>query len=112
MMIRDRGRIKWTAMMLPEHVKLLRDWVKEDSYEQKKELDEQELERINDIAAEAMELNENVMITHFYQQNYEIVAGKIHYWDGLAQTFHVVDKFDAVHRIPLQNIADIRRMSE
>ncbi|TFI48759.1 YolD-like family protein, partial [Diaphorobacter sp. DS2] len=37
-MIRDRGRIKWTSMMLPEHVKLLRDWAKEDTYEQKREL--------------------------------------------------------------------------
>lgn len=25
-MIQDRGSIKWTAMMLPEHVKLLREY--------------------------------------------------------------------------------------
>ncbi|XJZ26123.1 YolD-like family protein [Bacillota bacterium Lsc_1132] len=107
-MIRDRGKIKWTAMMLPEHVKLLRDWVKEDTYEQKKELDEQQLERINEIAAGAMEFNEWVHITHYRNRNYEILIGKIHYWDAITQTFHVVDKFDELHRISLNSIADIR----
>ena len=46
-MIRDRGRIKWVSMMLPEHIKLLRDWVKEDQYEEQKEIDEQQLELMN-----------------------------------------------------------------
>lgn len=39
-MIRDRGNIKWTAMMLPEHVKLLREWQEQDKYVKKPELDE------------------------------------------------------------------------
>ncbi|HEY4551210.1 MAG TPA: YolD-like family protein, partial [Bacillus sp. (in: firmicutes)] len=25
-MIHDRGRIKWVSMMLPEHVRILREW--------------------------------------------------------------------------------------
>lgn len=28
--VKDRGRIKWTAMMLPEHIKELRAWQNED----------------------------------------------------------------------------------
>lgn len=99
-------------MMLPEHVKLLRDWVKEDTYEQKKELDEQQLERINDVAAEAMEFNAGVLITHYRNRNYEILAGKIHYWDGITQMLHVVDRFNEVHRVSLNNIADIRLMNQ
>ena len=39
-MIRDRGRKKWTAMMLPEHITKLRDWVGKDSYEEKPAIDE------------------------------------------------------------------------
>lgn len=39
-MNRDRGTIKWNAMMLPEHVKLLRDWQAEDQYEIKPDVDE------------------------------------------------------------------------
>ncbi|MBT2730832.1 YolD-like family protein [Bacillus sp. ISL-75] len=107
-MIRDRGRIKWTSMMLPEHVKLLRDWVKEDRYEQKREMDEQQLELMNGILSEAIEYDQYVTITHYRNRNYEIVIGKIHYWDELTQRLHVIDRFDEVHRIPMDAIADIR----
>lgn len=107
-MIRDRGRIKWTSMMLPEHVKLLRDWVKEDGYEQKKEMDEQQLELMNEVLSEAIEFDQYVTVTHYHNRNYEIVIGKIHYWDEMAQRLHVVDRFKEVHRIPIDAIADIR----
>lgn len=111
-MIRDRGRIKWTAMMLPEHVKLLRDWVKEDQYEQKKNIDEQQLEWMNEVVTKAMEFDQFVTITLYQNHHYEIVIGKIHYWDETAQKFHIVDRFEDVHRIPIADIADIRLMVE
>jgi hypothetical protein len=107
-MIRDRGRIKWTSMMLPEHVKLLRDWVKEDGYEQKREMDEQQLELMNETLSEAIEFDQFVTITHYRDRNYEIVIGKIHYWNELTQRLHIVDRFEEVHRIPIEAIADIR----
>jgi hypothetical protein len=107
-MIRDRGRIKWTSMMLPEHVKMLRDWVKEDRDEEKREMDEQQLELMNGILAEAIEFNQFVAITHYRNRNYEIVIGKIHYWDEVGKKLHIVDHFKESHRIPLSNIADIR----
>lgn len=107
-MIRDRGRIKWTSMMLPEHVKMLREWVKEDSYEQPKELDEQQLELMSEVLGEAIEFNQTVAITHYRGQNYELVLGKIHYWDELSQNLHIVDNFGEIHRIPIKNIADAR----
>jgi cell division inhibitor SulA len=107
-MIRDRGRIKWTSMMLPEHVKLLRDWVKEDGYEQKREMDEQQLELMNETLSEAIEFDQFVTITHYRNRNYEIVIGKIHYWNELTQRIHIVDRFEEVHRIPIDAIADIR----
>lgn len=44
--IKDRGRIKWTAMMLPEHVQMLREWQQEDRYNVKPSLDEFDLEAI------------------------------------------------------------------
>lgn len=107
-MIRDRGRIKWTSMMLPEHVKLLRDWVKEDGYDQKREMDEQQLELMNETLSEAIEFDQYVTITHYHNRNYEIVIGKIHYWDEMTQRLHIVDRFEEVHRIPIDAIADVR----
>ena len=42
-MIQDRGNIKWTAMMLPEHAGLLRDWHDQNELADSPELDEFEL---------------------------------------------------------------------
>lgn len=95
-------------MMLPEHVKVLRDWVKEDQYEQKKEMDEQQLEMMNETLSEAIEFDQFVTITHFRNRNYEIVIGKIHYWDEFGKKLHIVDRFEEVHRIPIEAIFDIR----
>lgn len=107
-MIRDRGRIKWTSMMLPEHVKLLRDWAKEDMYENKMEPDEQQLEVMNEVMAEAMEFGKSVAITYYSGRRYQIVIGTIHYWDEIAKKLHVIDRFDEVHQIEISNIADVR----
>lgn len=111
-MIRDRGRIKWTSMMLPEHVKLLRDWAQEDHYQKEKQLDEQQLEQLNETILDAMEFNHPVTITHYRHQNYELVIGKIHYWNELGQKLHVVDKFEEIHRIQLSAIVDVRHADE
>lgn len=46
--VKDRGRIKWTAMMLPEHVAQLRDWQTEDSRVERPELSEWDLEAIQE----------------------------------------------------------------
>lgn len=107
-MIRDRGRIKWTSMMLPEHVKLLRDWAKEDMYVQAKELDEQQLEVMNETILEAMEFNKTVAVTYYRNRVYELVMGTIHYWDDLGQKLHIMDHFQEVHRIGLSSIVDVR----
>jgi len=51
-MIRDRGNIKWTAMMLPEHVARLQKWKNKDNYTERPELNEWDLQAIQ----EALEL--------------------------------------------------------
>lgn len=46
--IKDRGRIKWTAMMLPEHLVELRDWYAEDDLTDRPELTEWDLAAIQE----------------------------------------------------------------
>ncbi|MED3551149.1 YolD-like family protein [Cytobacillus praedii] len=107
-MIRDRGRIKWTSMMLPEHVKLLRDWAEEDRHEHKREIDEQALESMNDCISEAMEYGKAVTLTYYQHKNYRLVIGNIHYWDEINHKVHIVDRFGEVHQIRTSEIADVR----
>lgn len=47
-MIRDRGNIKWTAMMLPEHVAELRDWKGHDNYTKRPALNEWDQQAIQE----------------------------------------------------------------
>lgn len=107
-MIRDRGRIKWTAMMLPEHVELLRDWVAEDGYEQEKDLDEQQWERINSVLVEAIQLEKDVTITYFQNHRYEIISGRIQRWNELEQKLMIYDSSDQLHPICVKQIYDAR----
>lgn len=44
--IKDRGTIKWTAMMLPEHVQMLRDWQSQERSDKRPCLDEFDLEAL------------------------------------------------------------------
>ncbi|MBS4173373.1 YolD-like family protein [Bacillus sp. FJAT-49736] len=107
-MIRDRGNKKWVSLMLPEHVKMLRDLAQENLYEQKKQLDEQQFELMDECVMEALETGNNVMVTHYYHHRHELLIGKIHRYNLLDKELQVIDHFDEVHRILLENIADIR----
>lgn len=107
-MIRDRGAIKWTAMMLPEHVKVLRDWAEEDTFQQKPDLDEQHIEEMNGILCEAMELGSELMITYYEAKHHKLLLGTIHHYDDLQGRLHIIDKFGDVHYIPTNMLIDLR----
>jgi hypothetical protein len=107
-MIHDRGRIKWVSMMLPEHVRILREWAQEDRYETRKELDEQQLELLDEIISEAMEFDRAVSIIHYHHKQYALFVGHIHRCDPLNGQLYVVDHSREAHQIDLQNIRDIR----
>ncbi|WP_432355558.1 YolD-like family protein [Sporosarcina sp. A2] len=64
-MLRDRGKIKWTSLMLPEHIERLRAWQAEDALPTRSEPDEQQLEEWNYIIASAMEIHQAIAITHW-----------------------------------------------
>lgn len=107
-MIHDRGRIKWVSMMLPEHVKLLREWAEEDTYETKRELDEQQMEIMNEIMMEAFERSRSITIVHYCQQKYELLVGCIQKWDNLNNRLIIIDHFGEEHRIHLSNVMDVQ----
>ncbi|WP_078379942.1 YolD-like family protein [Sutcliffiella halmapala] len=106
-MIRDRGTIKWTSMMLPEHVKMLRDLVREDTYETKPELDEQQLDEMNELFCEAMETGKEVTITYYEKKRYHLFVGMVHHLDAYQRRLHVVDKFGETCYLSVDNILDI-----
>jgi YolD-like protein. len=76
-MIRDRGKIKWTSMMLPEHVKILREWAAEDQWIPRKVPDEQEHEYMDRVTQEAFAAGRPVEITYYEDGRYKTVVGRL-----------------------------------
>ncbi|WAA10493.1 YolD-like family protein [Fervidibacillus albus] len=100
-MIRDRGRIKWTAMMLPEHVKLLREWAKEDEWEGKNELDGQMLEQMDAIVRKAQGNGETVTVRYYENHRYEKVTGRIDSFDILSKCLQIKDEQGRTYSISI-----------
>lgn len=63
----DRGQLKWGALMLPEHVRMLREWRADEPAKHKPHLDEEELRL----------LQEEIGIAHQRQ-----CMAELRYWGG------------------------------
>ncbi|MBM7579986.1 YolD-like family protein [Jeotgalibacillus terrae] len=75
---RDRGTIKWTSMMLPEHVGQLRDFFEyEYNAEKQPIMDEQMMEMIFLTIQESMEFDQEVEIKIFKGHKKESLTGKV-----------------------------------
>ncbi|PRR89513.1 YolD-like family protein [Bacillus atrophaeus] len=59
-MLRDRGTIKWTSMMLPEHLLQLKQDLLDVSKIKKPSLDYQQIEEMGIFVSEAMSLNKEL----------------------------------------------------
>jgi len=106
--LRDRGTMKWTAMMLPEHVKLLRDWAKEDFFEEKPELDEQRLEELNEQLSQS--LAQSCTISFYRNKQVVTITGKVKKLNPYARTVEVITRDGKGVSIEMDFIIDIARM--
>jgi len=80
--INDRGTIKWTSIMMPEHIKMLNDYWKTTEYKDKPTLDEQELEEIGMKLQMAIHDDLPVEVKYFKDHDYKVVVGKIEKLDN------------------------------
>ncbi|WP_456282928.1 YolD-like family protein [Bacillus sp. JZ34] len=114
--LKDRGSIKWTAMMLPEHVSLLRELESNQNKVKRPVLDMSQIEDMEMIKSEAMEFNNPVQFSLFKPmpmlngpETGEIVQieGHIHYINQLRKLFHVVDSKRDTNLIKFEDVVDI-----
>lgn len=105
-MVRDRGNIKWVSMMLPEHVKLLKEYKKELQEVEKPALDEQKYEEFNDVISGALE--ENIPLEYTYYQKGEMkkLVGQINQIDHLKRKIHILSE-TGHHQLRLDDIVEI-----
>lgn len=62
-MLNDRGNIKWTSMMLPEHLVEIKKWKQEQFHDKKRDLTEWEIEEIEQTIQRAFKLRKLVKLT-------------------------------------------------
>lgn len=68
--MKDRGLIKWNAMYIPEHKKMLAKFHRELEYEEKPELDDQQKQYIIQELSEAWETEKKITIVCFRNHSF------------------------------------------
>lgn len=108
--IRDRGIIKWqSAMLLPEHIKKLREFYREAYKVQKTLLDEQELSELDNLAREAMEFNIPLHFTYYEDGELLKINGYISFIDMIGKNYRISDFQNTNHIIAFHKIIRISR---
>lgn len=104
---KDRGAIKWTAIMLPEHVGLTRKYFAEDGRIEQPILDEYEIEEIEAKIHLAMAENEALEFRYWRDGFVDSVVGRVHYIDAITKDLRLVDAQGAVVRLRFRELVRV-----
>ncbi len=107
--LRDRGRKKWTALMLPEHLQLLREWQKEDTYTKRTELSEWDLETIHEELSRAKQRKCQTLIQIWRDGKVVSFRGTVEHLDPRLSLVLLEDPF-GIERIPAGEIISVQHM--
>lgn len=107
-MLRDRGNIKWTAMMLPEHVAMLRKLKESQNYRTKPVIDEQQLEQFNYLIENSIKTKEPIKITYFKDESFKTIVATIRNMDTILKKIRVMNEVGEIVQICLENIIEIK----
>ncbi len=102
-MLHDRGTKKWTAIMLPEHVKALKKLFAEQDQKEKPVLDEQQVVEYGRLLQEAIENDLTVEIIYFKNHDFHVAVGKISFVEMGDRSLHFNDK-----KINLDDIIEVK----
>ena len=106
-MLRDRGTIKWTSLMLPEHLTQLKQDLIDVSKIEKPSLDDQQIEEMDLLVSEALEFNKELRFKLFNNGFVENVNGRVHNINFEQQKLHVKDQNDNTVYINMNNIIGV-----
>ncbi|MFB5087046.1 YolD-like family protein [Psychrobacillus sp. PGGUH221] len=104
--VKDRGNKKWVAMMLPEHLKLIREYVDDQKKIPKPVLDEWDLDIIQENIQIAMKRNVDVEVKTWKNGEFNFQIGSISWVDLKGRTIEMEDVFKS-NVIQLDDIVDV-----
>lgn len=76
-MVNDRGTIKWTSLMLPEHVEALKKLRDEEKWKVKPIIDEHLKEEINLVMQLALKEDLTIELEYFMDHDYHKIKGNL-----------------------------------
>lgn len=102
--MKDRGTMKWTSILLPEHIEMLNKMWQEQENKEMPELDEQQILENKLLLQEALEHDLPISIKHFANYDHLINEGFLLRVDGLNQIIYLEDteiKFNNIIEVNL-----------
>lgn len=105
-MNRDRGRIKWTAMMLTEHITRLREWVGEDNHEEKPDIDEWTLHEFQRQLGIAYLAQCEIRVKTWRNGTFTDITGILNRMDDQMQLIYIADGLK-VQKVSLNTVVGI-----
>ncbi|MBN8234956.1 YolD-like family protein [Halobacillus kuroshimensis] len=105
---RDRGTIKWTSLMLPEHVEMVKKLWKEDQRVEKGIIDEQKAVEIDFLLQRAVKDDLTVRLRVHNGFDYEeclLKVQEVSRWERVVKGIHWETKEQV--RFPLEDIIDL-----
>lgn len=75
--MQDRGTKKWTSLMLPEHVEMIKQLWAEDEFKEKPILSEQQLEENEFILQEALRDDSTIQVKYYNEHDFCFISGKV-----------------------------------
>ncbi len=108
--MKDRGLIKWSVFMTPEHNRLLEDWYSEDSHEDRISLSEEQVEEIEQTIHDAL-MTQTAVLIEYYQpaiHAYGQICCLVISCDGIEQSLRVMNQ--ATRKKETVNLHDIHKV--
>jgi hypothetical protein len=106
MKINDRGSIKWTAMMLPEHKERLADLFQEQSKVLRPILDEQKKQEINDRIIEAIEHDIEIEFCLYEDGKIQRVSGIITSYSLIHREIQLANNHGETYKFSTKSVID------
>ena len=92
--LKDRGTKKWTSLMLPEHIAMLKEAEVKRNYLPKPELDPQEREDMDRIIREAMEFTKPIKFTYWTNGKFAEFIGYVAKMDTMMKELRLFEEAD------------------
>ncbi|TMW71019.1 YolD-like family protein [Alteribacter natronophilus] len=105
---KDRGTIKWTSLMLPEHVRMLKEHQQSYFKEPKPQLDPQQMEEFERTLCEAMARNCPLSLTCWKDGHFMQVDGYVHYINHAGRKLHLVTSDGEAAYVSFTDLTDVK----